>query len=667
LTLFWSGHLKLRSLAVILCSAVLVASPSYAEIKLDIRAGYEGQSPEGGWTQIIVDVSLSNDALTLKGRIEVKDSRKNRPSVFSSPVNLAPGTKKRICFYIPSQLATSRPIQLLSDSGDVLVSEILPSVTVLNPVRDPLILIVSGSAGGLVALRSTGSSGKHGPKLADLTINQLPNRSWAFDAIAMVVLRDLTVLPSPSQLVALKKYVELGGVLYFVGGGRPFWRAREYQNLLPDTLSENKVKADQKALAHFGLDKGRLPPLFRFLRRRSQTLYTPPDSTTPLHATCAYGSGSVVLSSFDPDAVGVRTLGCLPRLLKSLINLNHHQMGPTSAHRNSLGSFMKKQSETFFWEQPLHSPTILLLTIILITLYVVALAKGIPVLQKRLPSLPLLVIVPPLAIFFAVGLMLWAQFLKLETTVRGFSYELVAGPKVGGKIRGRRVIDLGFYAGEKTELSLTLEAHYTPSQRFMTGLEKLMNPFGGTCFEQGPGQNTRLSPIALNAAGFTWLRLETIRMRTVALEAIQLTQSSMGPAVQLRNTSPAAIKGLAVYMPGKRKSNSIFFIEELQADQVMLIKGGELLSMTKDQLKSQGDFWVLEERDKKRRLLVEALEAVKDVHPPELGGDNRKKDEIAWVAYIEKAPWPCTIQSKTQKLTQIQSGGQLVLLATEGQ
>jgi hypothetical protein len=656
--------LKLRLLALLFCSVIFMSSEAFAKPSVTVRVGYEGQGLEGAWIPVHAEVILPIEDPPFKGRIEVPGDRKCRPAIYASPLELAPGSKKKICLFIPSRLAANRSLRLVSSKGVVVGTEPLPTLQLLNPVRDPLILIVSGSAGGLVALRSSTASGKHGPRLADLTLNELPSRSWALDAVSLIVLRDLAELPSADQLEAVRKYVERGGVLLVIGGGRPFWKAKEYRELLPDALGNEKTYADERALGYFGLDKGRLPPMFQFLKKRSGTLYVPPGSNTPFFAQRSLGAGMVVFSAFDPDAPGVRTLGRLPTVLKSLLDLNHYQMGPSSPHRNSLGTLMRKRSERLFWEKPLQSPTVLLLALLLTTIYVVMVAKGIPVLQRRRPDIPLLVIVPPLAVLFAIGLMLWAQFLRPETAVRGFSYEVVSGTRVDGKQRGRRIVDLGFYAGDSTELSMTLKRHFSPSKRLMLGFENIMNPFTGTRFEQRLGESTKLSPISLNASGFTWLRLENTRMRKVPLEAFQFEQPE-GLRVRLRNTGTKTLHNLAVYLPGTKTPGRIFFVNKLEPDRDMLIKGGDLMEGTLQYYVGLGDFWTLTPENQSKRLLIETLTEFKDYYPQALSGGLRKQGEVAWVAYLEEPDWPCEFDVKGQEKSTPISGGQVVILGTE--
>lgn len=650
-------------LAVLFCVTVLVGAPAYGEPKLEIKLGYQGQGVEGAWIPIDVVVSLEEKDAPFKGRLELQDDRKKRPSIYSSPVDLAPGSKQQIRLFVPSRLASSRPLRLVSEDGQLFSSETLPTLTLLNSVRDPLIIVVSGSVGGLVALRSLNANGKHGPKLADLRVEELPDQAWALDAIATIVLRDLTEIPSPKQLSALRRYVESGGVLYIIGGGRPFWRSKEYKDFLPDQLSQDTVAVDQPASALFNLSKGHLPPIHRFMKSRSGVLYVPPSSETPLHAVRHVGAGAVIMSSFDPDAEAFRTLGQMPRLLKSVYAASHYQLGPSAPHRNALGTLMRSQTEQLFWEFPIQSPTVLLLALCFTGIYVLLLAKGVPLIQRKKNSWPLLVIVPPFAIVFALILMFWAQLLRPETALRSFSYEIVAGPKVDGQRRGRRILDLGFYGGEKTEIHLELEDDYSPAKRTMVGFENLMNPFVGTQFIERPGKKNALGPVALNPSGFTWMRLETTRMRSLPLEA-SVVQLPEGLRVRVRNTSEKTLRDIAVFFPNKNGTGKIFFVEELIENQEMLVRGGDLLPNALTHFVDLGDFWTQSELDRKRRLLLEALTGVQ-VHLPAALSGTEKAGEIAWVAFLEEPDWPFQASALEDKVVTPVNGGQVVLLAAE--
>ncbi|MDF1662255.1 MAG: hypothetical protein P1V97_10805 [Planctomycetota bacterium] len=625
--------LKHCVLVVLLCLNVLISAPVYGEAKLNVKLGYQGQGVEGAWIPIDVLVSLDEGDPPFKGRLEVQDDRKKRPSIYSSPVDLVAGSKQQIRLLVPSRLASSRPIRLVSEDGQLFTSETLPTLTLLNSVRDPLVLVVSGSVGGLVALRSLNTSGKHGPKLADLRLEELPDQSWALDSIATIVLRDLTEIPTPKQMSALRHYVECGGVLYIIGGGRPFWKAKEYKDLLPDQLSQDTIAVDQKASAVFKLGKGHLPPIHRFLKTRSGVRYVPPGSETPLQAIRFLGSGAVVMSAFDPDAEGYRTLSQLPRFLKDVYASAHYQLGPSAPHRNALGTLMRNQSEQLFWEYPIQSPTVLLLALCFTGIYVVLLAKGVPLIQRKKNNWPLLVIVPPLAIIFALILMAWAQLVRPETALRTFSYEIVAGPKVDGQRRGRRVIDLGFYGGEKTELNLDLDDHYSPSKRTMVGFENLLNPFIGTQFVERPGKKNALGPVALNPSGFTWMRLETTRMRSLPIEAT-LVRMPEGLRVRVRNTSDKTLRDIAVLFPSTNSTGKIFFVEELIENQEILVRGGDLLPNALSYFVDLGDYWTQSDADRRRRMLLEALTGVQTHLPAALSG-TQKLGELAWVAFLK--------------------------------
>lgn len=622
----------------------LFAAVAEAAPEIEVRLGFGGYCLGGGWTLVRAEVSLPADAEAVSGQVRVFGDWRRRPAAYGTPIQLAPGTRKRVEFAIPalntnpsSPAAASLPtVQLIDDSGQVLASVMAENpATALNSATHPLVLSVSSSGRGLNDLHNDDPN-KKGPRVAALRVAELPTFWWAYDGVAMIVLSDLVERPEPAQLAAIEAYVAQGGVLVFVASGRPFWKAEEYRELLPIRPSEEALEPDGAARKALGI--GSEEPLTIADVRRGRELgveLRPILSRTPLSASWRWGEGAVVVCAFDPEQRALRGREAVTELLKNFYGLGARGTGPLLPRRSEVGGFLQAESRDLFHEQTTISQGALFLVLAVLLLYALAMARGVPALRRRTGRrLPLVAVVPISGLAIALLFGFWSVVSESPSRLRALRYELVEASS-GPDVQVRELYDLGLLSGDESEAWIEVADDVFSSGRLMRGLEGLLSPFVATTYELRPGAGARVGPIKLFPASFTWLRLERLRRRRRRLSLI----ASGDGLARIKNLGDAPTGPMALLFQTPAKTAYVAFLDSLAPGEEVRPRLEATLSLAaalEDARRGDG-FWELEPAARGRRFMLEAFAGVERCSSTSsLGLDGKR----VWLARVESEPWP---------------------------
>lgn len=205
-------------------------SPSLTGLSLKASAAYDGTFKYGEWLPVLVEIENSGPDRRAEVRAPISTSAGLQ--VFTVPVELPSGTRKRLAVYVlPNNF--SRQIEISVVSGD----QILASQKVqLNP--QPTITYLAGllspRRGALALIETIELPGIKRPVvLVDVSLDEFPDTFEGLRSFDLLVLNDVdTSSLSPEKVNALETWVHQGGRLVVAGGAG----AERALSGLPDTL-----------------------------------------------------------------------------------------------------------------------------------------------------------------------------------------------------------------------------------------------------------------------------------------------------------------------------------------------------------------------------------------------------------------------------------------------
>lgn len=285
------------------------APPARAQtVSIVVRAGYDGLFRENYWLPLYLQVS--NDGPAVEGRLVVRPETSGSSilNAYSLPISLPEGSRKTAFLYITARSFASQVRVELMDEAGVVAAAQTAALRAIQP-QDQLSIVFSGAAAGTVDLTGVHSGGYSGYQ-ANWTIDNLPDRAAAFDAVDRILFSDVdTGSLSTGQRRALADWVAQGGHLLVAGGTN--WRATAsgLAELLPLVPEGSTTLSD-------------LAPLANWLRLPSDRLSGQTVSATgtlqpgarllvdavavPLVARHSVGAGTVDYLTFDPNAQPAR-------------------------------------------------------------------------------------------------------------------------------------------------------------------------------------------------------------------------------------------------------------------------------------------------------------------------------------------------------------------------
>lgn len=186
-------------------------------VSLSVDAGYGGLFRENFWFPLYI--RAGNDGGNVVGRLVVRPetSGSGFANTFSTPIDLATGSRKAIFLYISARsFASEVRVELIDDSGVVVASENAGLRGVLD--QDQLHVVVTQSSTGAVDLNGAHVGGYNAFQ-GIWGIENIPDRAPALDAVDMLLFNDVdTGTLSSAQRQAIEDWVIQGGHLVVTGG-----------------------------------------------------------------------------------------------------------------------------------------------------------------------------------------------------------------------------------------------------------------------------------------------------------------------------------------------------------------------------------------------------------------------------------------------------------------
>ncbi len=220
------------------------------DIKLEIRAGYDGHYRAGQWLPLQVSVENSGPDLIGTLQVRTETAAETTEKIYRTPITVARDTPKTI--FLNIALENQRPtivVELLDSEGRVVKSQ---SET-LRQVRtiDILQVVVTESVTGTVDVtrREIGSGQIY---QVNWSVRDIPAEAEALRAVDVLMFFDIrNARLTSEQQMALDMWVQGGGHLIIHGG--PGWQfAQDFLNdLLPTDLEGIRTVGSLSALGKY--------------------------------------------------------------------------------------------------------------------------------------------------------------------------------------------------------------------------------------------------------------------------------------------------------------------------------------------------------------------------------------------------------------------------------
>lgn len=226
------------SFSLLLLLALALGSPAGAAraaqqnpIRLDVRAGYDGngQYHVGHWFP--VSLIASNDGGDVRGTIEWRFPGDSNPS-FRYAIDLPRGARKQV--QLP--IVTNNSVRLAELSLLVDGQPLIKQNVQLAPIDNSEIVVgvLSSDQTLLNSLSSAQLVNGYSTVLSRIGADLLPGEATLLGGLDVIVIHDVaTATLSPAQRAALDRWVRLGGTLLVSGGPDADRAAGGLEDLLP--------------------------------------------------------------------------------------------------------------------------------------------------------------------------------------------------------------------------------------------------------------------------------------------------------------------------------------------------------------------------------------------------------------------------------------------------
>ena len=316
------------------CLVCLVAGMSDAGTPLEIPAssklsveetiGFRETIKIGKWLPITV--TIRNDGAPVRGllALDLSTVSEGHPQPYtttlSQDVDLPTQSRKRYTFVVMFRGFTHPLVIRLTDQSGVSVYTRQIDLRTLNS-PDRLIVVFSDEP----ALDSLAGVAPGKARVVYLTLDELPARWDALEAVDLIALRNLSLAPlRPEQMQALQQWVVRGGRLLVTGG--PNWThythpaLRELVPLKVTGVVEINTLQPLEALAGVGI-----PGETRLSILRTQAVTGTILAQTEEQALLIVqkrGRGEVVFAAFDPGRAPLTAWDGMGLLWKTLFRLD---------------------------------------------------------------------------------------------------------------------------------------------------------------------------------------------------------------------------------------------------------------------------------------------------------------------------------------------------------
>lgn len=318
------ARLHLIFLSILACLALAAPLPALADssvnaasgVSMAATVGFAGEAKLGSWVPVQVDVA--NDGRDLAGRIEVQFESNGQqalfgppPAVYSTPATFPQHSHKRLVVDVPvpPTVQTNR-VQVRLVSGDQTIAQ---RDQEFDPLGAGSLLcgVLDQTLGAYDFLANMDLPGRQQrPKIADLTLADLPAQAPALDSLDCLVIGDVNLSAATTdQMTALQAWVAHGGLLVVVGGVN--WQQSLPalpQNLLPVHVTGIGTLNSIAPLDQFAHTNNAGPgpwPIARGTLVDGAAVVG--DQSEPLLAARRVGNGAVFFYALDPTQEPARS------------------------------------------------------------------------------------------------------------------------------------------------------------------------------------------------------------------------------------------------------------------------------------------------------------------------------------------------------------------------
>jgi hypothetical protein len=301
--------LRLSRIVGLLVAAALLTgfaphpqAPLTPVVSLSVNAGYNTLFRENHWIPLLIRISNDGDATA--GRLVVRPETSGNAftNTFSTPIELAPGSRQVVFLYITARsFANLVRVELIDHSGVVVASREAALRGVVP--QDQVHIVLTQSSAGSVDLTGVHASGFNAHQ-ANWLIEELPDNPMGLQAANTLVFSDIdTGAMSLAQRAAVADWVAQGGHLIVTGGANWQATASGLLDLLPLIPEGSAAVTDLGGLAALA---NRQTPLRGDTISATGTLaggaqvLARADNDLPLLARRAYGLGTVDYLTVDP-------------------------------------------------------------------------------------------------------------------------------------------------------------------------------------------------------------------------------------------------------------------------------------------------------------------------------------------------------------------------------
>jgi hypothetical protein len=270
-------------------------------IRVDVRAAYDGAYRAGEWFPVYVTVT--NDGPDLRGSLEWSFPGQRSEPTFQRAIDLPRGSSKRYTLEVFSRgFARNGQLRVI-ESNNALVEQNV-SIEPVDPDRF-LVAVVSVDPALLSSLTALQVVGTNGTVVRNITPDGLPERMAALRGVNAIFLHEVdTGALSAQQRASLGLWVSLGGQLVLSGGLGGEQVLAGIQDLAPVRAAGGVAERDLGALqevARQAIPQG--------VTRAPTTNVTPLAGSEPIPPGApllyrwGYGVGTVTFSTFDIAAL----------------------------------------------------------------------------------------------------------------------------------------------------------------------------------------------------------------------------------------------------------------------------------------------------------------------------------------------------------------------------
>ena len=305
--------------------AIAAGAPTaHTKLQVEHTIGFHETIKIGKW--LPVTITIRNDGPAVHGLLALELSTISegypRPYIttLSQAVDLPTQSRKRFTFVVMFRDFTHPlTIKLTDQTEATIYSHAVDLRTMASP--DRLVLVLSNEP----ALDSLSGVAPGKARVVYLSLDELPTRWDALDAVDLIALRNLALEPlRPEQLQALQHWIARGGRLLVTGG--PNWTRYTHpymRELVPVKVTGMvEINTLQPLGALVGVDAPddvRLP-ILRTADIGGTVLAGTPDEA--LLVTQKRGKGEVTFAAFDPGRAPLSSWSGITVLWQNLFHLD---------------------------------------------------------------------------------------------------------------------------------------------------------------------------------------------------------------------------------------------------------------------------------------------------------------------------------------------------------